>query len=980
MCERVQSTDSVTLEVNSVVNSLPSTLPKVLESVVDRMDPEMTQEEREMAYEVMLTHQMAFSVAPEDLGRTNAAVHHIDVGEHTPIKQPPRRVPMAKQREATELIAKMERQGVIEKSTSPWCSPVVLVRKKDGTLRFCVDYRRLNEITKKDAHPLPRIDTTLESLSGATWFHTLDLFSGYWQVPVAPQDKEKTAFSAGTGLWQFRVLPFGLCNSPATFERLMENTLQELIPERCLIYLDDILIPAKSFSQSVENLKLVLARLQQAGLKLNPKKCSLFQRKAHFLGHIVSAEGVSTDPDKIRAVAEWPIPRNKKEVQSFLGICAYYRSYIQGHSHIAKPLNSLTEKATQFHWTEECQRAFERLKECLIAAPILAHPQQSGEFILDCDCSGFAIGCVLSQVQDSRERVIGYYSKSLSRSERNYCATRRELLAVVRGVHHFHHFLFGQHFRLRTDHASLRWLTSFRNPEGQVARWIERLSQYNYTLEYRAGRLHSNADALSRRPCLEENCQYCGRLEERERGHPITDRGEETKLARLTQIASRWDWKAVQSSAPELMKVRGWVESNCLPDRDEIIGESDWTKHLWAKLGSLEISDSGILYFRRQEQNESSRPLVVVPRAIVPEILCEVHDAPAGGHLGIKRTLKRVRERFYWPFHTRDVRDFVATCQKCGEKKGPQRKTRGQLSPTAIGCPFERIAVDITGPFPITTRGNRYILVAMDYFSKWPEILPIPDQTAETVARALVEQVFSRYGVPQLIHSDQGRNFEADLFRQVMALMGSEKTRTTPLHPQSDGMVERFNRTLLNYLAKFVEEDQDRWDEFLPMAGLAYRTATHEATGESPATVLFGRNLTLPVDLLVGESPTETTDSGADSPSTYVAKLRQQLWKIHWRAREQLQHSAEDAKRRYDLRRNVREFVVDDLVWLHAPRRRIGRCPKLERPWSGPWQVCKKISNLIYRIKWPGSRRRSQVVHVDRLAPFRTRATACSAP
>lgn len=396
----------------------------------------------------------------------------------------------------------MLKDGIIEPSSSAWASPVVLVKKKDGSTRFCVDYRKLNELTIKDSYPLPLADSCFDALTGSKWFCTLDLSSGYWQVAMATEDREKTAFTTGSGgLFHFTVMPFGLVSAPATFERLMERVLAGLPWDVCLAYLDDIIVHAESFEAEKDRLCKVLQRLRNAGLKLSPKKCNLFQQSVKFLGHVVSGEGLSTDPEKTRAVAEWPVPSKVTELRSFLGLCSYYRRFVKDFAEIARPLHRLTEKTKDFAWTQECDDAFNRLKTALTTAPVLKYPSTTDPFILDTDASNFGLGAVLSQVQDGEERVVAYYSTTLSKPERNYCVTRKELLAVVKAVKRFHHYLYGRQFLVRTDHGALRWLMKFKNPEGQLARWLEYLGTYDLRIEHRSGNKHTNADALSRRPC-----------------------------------------------------------------------------------------------------------------------------------------------------------------------------------------------------------------------------------------------------------------------------------------------------------------------------------------------------------------------------------------------------------------------------------------------------------------------------------------------
>ena len=367
------------------------------------------------------------------LGRTSVVKHHIHTGNSAPIKQRPWREPLGMKNVVKEELDKMTKQGVIEPSSSAWASPIVLVKKKDGSIRFCVDYRKLNSITTKNAYSLPRIEDNLDALKGAKFFSTLDLVSGYWQVEMAPEDKEKTTFCTKYGLFQFKVMPFGLSNAPGTFERLMETVLRGMQWERAVLYLDDIIVFSDSVEEHLKRLEEILQRLRAANLMLKPSKCHFFKRQVEFLGHIVSQDGVSTDPHKVEAVKEWPIPRRVRDVRAFLGLTGYYRRFIQNYGEIAKPLHELTEKNTEFVWTTEREQAFQKLKSSLTTAPILGYPsaEEDDVFLLDTDASNCHIGAVLSQRQGEEEKVIAYGSKVLSKSEQNYCVTRRELLAVV---------------------------------------------------------------------------------------------------------------------------------------------------------------------------------------------------------------------------------------------------------------------------------------------------------------------------------------------------------------------------------------------------------------------------------------------------------------------------------------------------------------------------------------------------------------------
>ena len=441
-----------------------------------------------------------FAKDENDLGRTNVVKHKICVENEKPIKQPPRRFPPILAETVDKEVESMMKRGIVQPSHSSWSSGVVLVKKKDGSMRFCVDYRCLNKATIKDAYPLPRVDDSIDKLAGAKWFNTLDLFAGYWQVEMDDMDRQKTAFATRKGLFEFTVMPFGLCNSGATFERLMETVLSGLHWDICLVYIDDVIVIGKTFEEALDNLCTVFDRLKAAGLKLKSKKCQLFKREVLFLGYLITDKGITTDSEKVKAVQQWPEPINATEVRSFLGLCGYYRKFINKFAVIARPLHRLTEKGREFKWTKECSEAFAELKDRLTSAPLLVHPDMNSQFILDTDACGEGIGAVLSQVREGKERVVAYASRALTKTEKKYCVTRKELLAVITFVKYFRHYLFGQKFVIRTDHSALRWLYNFKDPEGQVARWIEVLNCYNFEIQHRPGLRHRNADALSRRP------------------------------------------------------------------------------------------------------------------------------------------------------------------------------------------------------------------------------------------------------------------------------------------------------------------------------------------------------------------------------------------------------------------------------------------------------------------------------------------------
>ena len=728
----------------------------------------------------------------------------------------------------------------------------------------CQVYRGLNEVTVKDAYPLPRIHDSLDALNGGKWFHTMDLMSGYWQVQMASQDQKKTAFSTSLGLFEFNVMPFGLVGTPATFERLMEYVLRGLQWEECLVYMDDIIITGPSVDQSLERLSHVFQRLLEANLKLQPPKCSLFRREVKFLGHIVCGAGIRTDPAKIEAVQEWPVPVSAKQIRSFLGLCSYYRRFIHGFADIARPLHKLTEKSTPFQWTDECQVSFRRLKAALTSAPVLAYPRPEGQFTLDTDASGEAIGAVLSQSQDEELKVIGYFSKAMTKAERDYCITRKEL------------------------------------------GWLD---------------------------------------------------GWDVEHLRLSQVSG-------EAIGPILLLKEADATKPAWPEVSHL---SSASKALWATWDKLAVKDGLLFKTGYNPKTRRTNWQLLVPSAKRKEVFTHLHEHNTGGHLGVERTLEKIKLGFYWPTMRRTIEDLCKKCDKCAARKPPLRKSRAPLQQYLVGEPLEQITVDILGPLPITKRGNRFVLVIGDYFTKFAEAVALPDQEAETVARAVVEEFICRYGAARQLHSDRGSNFESSLFQHVCKLLNIDKSRTTPRHPQNDGMVERFNRTLDTMLTMYCESKQNTWDEHLPYVMLAYWSSVHDSTGFSPNMMMLGREVELPLQVVVG-MPHEDQEQ---TPVEYVNNLQERLQGSHEEARKHLRRSAQHQKRTYEHKLAAQhQYHCGQAVWYYNSSVRKGRCRKLMSLRKGPYIVVGQLNDVTYLLQ-QGPRAARFSAHVDQMKPYR---------
>ena len=891
---------------------------------------------------LLVAYQDCFVGGAFGLGCTTMEVHEIPTPNSRPIKQPARIAAFKNRETVEELVRSQLDQGLIEPSTSPWSSPVVLVPKKDGTTRFCVDYRRLNEVTVKDAFPLPRIDIVVDYLAGSKYFCTLDAAQGYNQVEVKEEDRPKTAFTTGFQLYQYRMMPFGLTNAPATFQRLMHKVLVGLQPAECLAYLDDILIYGKDFDTTLLRLRHVLDRLRDAGLRLKPKKCVLFAKETEYLGHIVSAQGISTDPAKIEAVQDWPKPATVTEVRAFVGFCNYYRQYIARFAECAEPLIDLTRKGVPFEWCEAQDKAFEGLKQALCTSPTLAFPREDCEFVLDTDASDSAIGGVLSQIQEGEERPIAFASQCLSKTQRNYCTTKRELLAVVIFCQRWKHYLRHAQFLLRTDHGSLRWLTNFKECEGMLARWLLVLSGFHFRIEHRPGVKHVNADALSRlRKCPRTDCPTCGSSE--------GCAGELVATVEFEQLTrTKRELREAQEGDPDLALVLSWVKAGKRPPYSEALTSLGPVQmSYWKSFPTLYLR-RGVLYRRGTVPPAGVVEQYCVPSSLRRELLMQLHSASTAGHMGVHRTVRRCRERFWWPYLHQDVEMWIAHCEPCARRSVKPPK-QGLLQQEAVACPGERVAVDVAGPLPQSVRGNRFILVFTDYFTKWTEAVATPDHTAQTVARVFVDVWVSRFGCPLLLHSDQGREFESALFQALCERLRIGKTRTCPYNPRSNGQVERHNRTIGNMLCKVLETvNPNRWDEYLQEVMMAYRTSVHTTTGYTPAMMQLGRELVVPLDLIYGRPAVPDPARGPVCEGDFVEQLTDRLRRVYSRVRAELRRMAKASAVRHDKEVKVTAFRPGEWVWLYyLPYAH----KKLQLKYVGPLQVVRSPFPNVYVVR-----------------------------
>ena len=884
--------------------------PSFGESLSERQMSDMTQ--------LLFEWKSIFATDKLDLGHHKEVKHRIVLKDNTPFKERHFRIPPNMVEEVRQHIQEMLDMGVIRKSESPYSSNVVLARKGDGSLRFCIDMRRLNSLTVRDSYALPRIDETLDALHGAKWFSALDLKSGYWQVDLAEEDKHKTAFTIGNlGFFECNRMPFGLTNAPATFQRLMESCMGDLHLTYCLLYLDDIVIYSKTFEEHLVRLEAVFSRLREAGLKLKPSKCRFFQKKIKYLGHMVSEDGVHTDQEKIEAVKEWPLPKTSKQVQRFLGFVGYYRKFVHNFSKIARPLHEITDggnpkeklprtkRASKFHWGTPQQHAFDQLKKALVEAPVLAYADFHKPFVLHTDASGDGLGAVLYQEVDGKERPIAYASRGLSKAEKNYPAHKLEFLALKWSVSQkFHDYLYGSKFTAFTDNNPLTYVLTSAKLDATGHRWVAQLANYDFDIVYRSGKANIDADSLSRIPWPGSitnpltNGMVSAILMPARFDYPLVEMlccsqtvVPKEPMASWMPTMSVQDWQRAQQMDPMLSEVISILRDNstlpCPKQGQILLRERD------------NLCFQNNLLLRKRIVDEKDCFQLVLPHSHWQMALNGCHNDV--GHLGRDRTLALLRDRFYWPGMASTVAKYVGACRRCLCRKTLPNQ-RAPLVSITSSFPLELLCVDFLKLEP-SKGGIENLLVVTDHFTKYSQAYPCRNQNATTTAKALFENFIKHYGFPAKLHSDQGRNFESKVIRSLCELANIKKSRTTPYHPMGNGQCERFNRTLLDMLGTLTSDGKKDWKSHVSTLTHAYNCTRHETTGYSPYFLMFGRHPRLPVDLLMGldEVAGPQAEARRNQPQ-YVEQLRKSLEQAYKLAYSKSKERKTAQKQEYDKR------------------------------------------------------------------------------
>jgi len=900
----------------------------------------------------------------------NVPIPHRIITEGPPIHQKLyRRTPIMNDLIDQECQKLLE-QNVIRESFSPWSSPVVLAWKKDGSIRFCVDYRKVNAVTKKDKYPLPRIDEAFDALAKAKFFSTIDLTSGYHQLPVAEESKEITAFSTRKGHYEYNRVPMGMTNSPATFQRNMELILRGLTWQNCLVYVDDIIVFSGSFDDHLQQVQTVLGRLQGANLRIKPSKCKFFTKRVEYLGHVIQAGKIRPDSRNTEKIMQMPVPTTKKEMQSFLGLVGYYRRFIHQFSDTAKPLYDLTcgteGGKTRLELKEEHKQAINTLKEKLCTYPVLQLPDFKQPFFVKPDASNYGIGAILTQKDSAgEEHPILYGSRVLTKPERNYSARERELLAMVHFIHTWRPYLLGTKFFVYSDHHSLQWLKNHKDDNPRLTRWINKLMQYEYEVIHRPGKQHNDADAMSRTPIVPVTKPIAALLmPQGEYGRPEIPRDTQRGKAERRSIIG--------------------IDTNDEPQRSRVIAVFIDPKTGEAvqrsELAKWQVKDPTLNEIWRQAYAEGEgsknwkiideclfkisrkRLQLVVPRDLRFEILRGFHDTPVAGHPGQSKTLWSISQHFWWPGMYSQVMKYVRTCDTCHERKTYRQSKTGKLHSIIASRPMEIMGIDLLGPLTITKDGNQYILVLVDLFTKWIEAWAIPDMEELTIAKKLVEEFISRNGAPEMLTSDRGSQFMSNLIREICSLMGTRQRFTTAYNPRANGQAENAVKKISAGLRLRVNTDQDDWDTHLWSTLLAYRTQV-TTTGHTPFFLWYLRDPNLP-------STAQVRGWAERYPKAeeYVREMVQKQTEAYQTALDNIHKSKQRDEKLYNRGRKEAGLEEGDLVMLkNEAKVEKGKKRKLAPKWIGPYRMVELRQPNNARIVGLNNPRDRQLVNLDRL-------------
>lgn len=878
---------------------------------------------------IIQEYKDVFAPIPKGLPPERTHDHRIELLPNSqPISKPAYRLAATELDELRRQLDKLLEHGHIRPSKSPYGSPVLFVKKKNGEMRMCVDYRALNNITVKNAYPLPRIDELLNRLSQARYFSKIDLASGYHQVRVSPDDVMKTAFRTRYGSYEFLVLPFGLCNAPSTFMHMMQDVLGEYLDVFVIVFLDDILIFSNNLEDHKQHVNFVLEKLRNNQLYAKLEKCEFMRKQIDFLGFTISESGLAMSEDKVKSILSWPTPTSVKQLRSFLGLAGFYRQFITMFSDTCSVLNELMKKESVFTWSSQHQTAFETLKQKISTRPTLILPRDELPFVVQTDASGFAIGGCLMQDHGRGLQPVAFLSKKLLPAETRYPTHEQELLAIIICLKSWRHYLYGKKFVVQTDHRSIIHFKTQQHMSNRQARWSEFLQQFDYDIVYKQGKDNVVADALSRRPDLETT----GPLVLNQLAIDTTNADDSTSLNVM-----------IRSLYP--------ADPDCANILEALPSSSSTFEYRLNETGLILRKDNRILI-----PNDSN---------LKTKILQICHDDKTAGHVGTAKTIDLVTRRFYWKNLHRDVKEYVTSCVKCQMNKPSNQSQLGLLNP--IPTPEQRwhtVTLDLITSLPRTKAGNDCIVVFVDKCSKLSHYAAtVTNISAPKLGKLFTDNVVRLHGLPSNIISDRDPRFTSSFWRSVWKQLGTSLSMSTAFHPESDGQTERQNRTLEESLRHYTAYHQDDWDEHLSILELAHNNSIQASTGFSPFFLNSGQHPRMPMETSLGKDIQVN-----EAATTLLESLYQTLDLAHKNIEAAQLNQAKYANQH---RRSFEPWKLGDKVMLSTANLKTpGRAPKLCPLWIGPFEIIRVLSTVTYELKLPSNMKIHPVFHVSHLKLF----------
>jgi len=856
-----------------------------------------------------------------------------------PVKEPLRRTSAENAKIIKEWVKKQLGKGFIRESTSPAGYAITMAPKKDDEKgRVCIDYRRLNDITIKDSYPLPLILDIRDQTQGSDWFTKLDLRGAYNLIRMTIGEEWKTAFRTAEGLYEFLVMPFGLSNAPGTFQRLVNHVLNEFLGVFCVVYLDDILIFTKgTMAKHIQHVRQVLTRLRDHKLLVKGEKCEFHKKELAYLGSIISTTGFRMDPAKIQAIVDWPTPARVKDVQAFLGLANYNRRFIKGFSGVAAPLTELTKKDVRFEWTERCRKTFQALKDLFTREPVLVHFDPEKPSTVETDASDYAVGaCLLQPDENGKLHPVAYFSRKFTKPELNYEIHDKELLAIVEACREWKVYLCGAKHEVQvfTDHKNLTCFTTTKVLNRRQVRWSETLSELNLRISYRKGSENGRADALSRRADYEltDNDKVSGAILRKDAdGALIYNRSFATTM-RLSSDA--WETEIRQAQ-------KGTAETMGFEPREH--PEDALQEGLMTRSG-----------------------LILIPDALVTEVIRQNHDSPTSGHVGSEKTMERITRSYTFPQLAKKVKDYVDKCDICKRIKHPRHKPYGYLQEIPLPeAPWESIAFDFVTGLPPSTHpvdGTIYdaILVIVDRFTKMTYLRACRITiTAEQFASLFMDTIYAKHGMPKEIISDRDKLFTSRFWKSFTELLGTKHKLSTSFHPQTDGQTERTNQTVEQYLRGYVNYGQDNWTTLLPLAEFVFNT-TKGPSGLTPHYALYGRHPRITGDTIEAKTFAQKAQVQTSRIQQLHKTLRRELQYLQYRMRLQANKK----------RSGGPDLKEGDLVYVSRRNIKTRRpSTKLDHTKLGPFKVLRKQGPVTYKLDLPSDMRIHPVFHVALLEP-----------